>query len=314
MGKIFISHSSANNAEALAIHDWLAEQGWGDVFLDLDPKRGLVAGDRWQAALKAAAEQCELILILISPDWARSRWCLAEFLLAKQMNKQILGVVVKETPLADLPVELTAEWQLVDLSAADAGWSTTISPPRYEPETTVHFSGTGLARLRAGLEKAGLDATTFLWPPAYDLGRAPYRGLLPLDQDDAGIFFGRDGAIVLTLDALRGLRAAAAPRFATILGASGAGKSSFLRAGILPRLARDSRHFYVLPVIRPERAALTGESLPEPARVEPDLPDAPLAERRAVVYSGTSVVGGSGEGVVVAIGPATEVGAVAAAS
>jgi WD40 repeat protein len=259
LGKIFISHSSANNAEALAISDWLAEQGWGDVFLDLDPKRGLVAGDRWQAALKAAAEQCELILILISPDWAKSRWCLAEFLLAKQMNKQILGVVVQQTPLADLPVELTAEWQLVDLSAADAGWSITISPPRFEPETTVHFSGTGLARLRAGLEKAGLDATTFLWPPAHDLGRAPYRGLLPLDQDDAGIFFGRDGAIVLTLDKLRGLRSEAAPRFATILGASGAGKSSFLRAGILPRLARDSRHFYVLPVLRPERAALTGE-------------------------------------------------------
>src|SRR5690606_4724409 len=78
-------------------------------------------------------------------------------------------------------------------------------------------------------------------------------------QDDAGIFFGRDGAIVLTLDALRGLRAGAAPRFATILGASGAGKSSFLRAGVLPRLQRDSRHFYVLPVLRPGRAALTGE-------------------------------------------------------
>jgi WD40 repeat protein len=259
LGKIFISHSSANNAEALAIHDWLSAQGWGDVFLDLDPRRGLVAGDRWQAALKAAAEQCELILILISPAWARSKWCLAEFLLAKQMNKQILGVVVEATPLADLPVELTAEWQLVDLSAPDAGWSTTIAPPRYEPETTVRFSGAGLERLRAGLEKAGLDATTFLWPPAGDPGRAPYRGLKPLDQDDAGIFFGRDGAIVLTLDALRGLRDAAAPRFVTILGASGAGKSSFLRAGILPRLGRDSRHFYVLPVIRPGRAALTGE-------------------------------------------------------
>jgi WD40 repeat protein len=259
VGKIFISHSSANNAEALAINDWLGEQGWGDVFLDLDPKRGLVAGDRWQAALKSAAEQCELILIMISPEWAKSRWCLAEFLLAKQMNKQILGVVVKPTPIADLPVELTAEWQLVDLSAPDTGWSVTISPPRFEPETTVSFSGTGLARLRSGLEKAGLDATTFLWPPEHDLGRSPYRGLLPLDQDDAGIFFGRDGAIVLTLDALRGLRASAAPRFATILGASGAGKSSFLRAGLLPRLRRDSQHFYVLPIIRPERAALTGE-------------------------------------------------------
>ena len=259
LGKIFISHSSANNAEALAMHDWLAGHGWDDVFLDLDPRRGLVAGDRWQAALKAAAESCELILILISPDWAKSKWCLAEFLLAKQMNKAILGVVVQPTPLADLPVELTAEWQLVDLAATDAGWSVTLGPPRHTPETTVSFSGTGLARLSAGLEKAGLDATTFNWPPADDPVRAPYRGLKPLDAEDAGIFFGRDGAIVLTLDALRGLAAGAAPRVMTILGASGAGKSSFLRAGLLPRLRRDSRNFHVLPIVRPERAALTGE-------------------------------------------------------
>ena len=103
MGKIFISHSSANNAEALAIDDWLHEQGWADTFLDLDPRRGLVAGERWQAALKSAAESCEMILIVISSDWAASRWCLAEFLLAKQMNKQILGVVVKETSYEVLP-------------------------------------------------------------------------------------------------------------------------------------------------------------------------------------------------------------------
>jgi Ca2+-transporting ATPase len=60
-----------------------------------------------------------------------------------------------------------------------------------------------------------------------------------------------------------------------------------------------------------DRSILTGESLPEPAQTSPDLPDAPLAERHAVAYSGTCVVGGSGEGVVVAIGPATEVGRIA---
>ncbi|MEO6395656.1 MAG: toll/interleukin-1 receptor domain-containing protein, partial [Devosia sp.] len=259
MGKIFISHSSVNNAEALAIDDWLHEQGWADTFLDLDPRRGLVAGERWQAALKSAAESCELILIVISPDWAASRWCLAEFLLAKQMNKQIVGVVVQPTPYDTLPPELTAEWQLVDLTAGKTGWSTTIVPPRLPDEKTVAFSENGLARLAAGLQKAGLDPAHFAWPPSHDLGRAPYRGLLPLDADDAGIFFGRDGMIVLTLDGLRGLRSKAAPRFATILGASGAGKSSFLRAGLLPRLNRDSAHFQVLPVVRPERAALTGE-------------------------------------------------------
>ncbi len=51
-----------------------------------------------------------------------------------------------------------------------------------------------------------------------------------------------------------------------------------------------------------DRAILTGESLPEPAVVLADPVDASLAERRSVVFSGTSIVGGSAEAVVVATG------------
>jgi Ca2+-transporting ATPase len=60
-----------------------------------------------------------------------------------------------------------------------------------------------------------------------------------------------------------------------------------------------------------DRSVLTGESIPEDGRVDPDAADAPLASRRALAYSGTSVVGGRGEGVVVAIGRATEFGQIA---
>jgi len=60
-----------------------------------------------------------------------------------------------------------------------------------------------------------------------------------------------------------------------------------------------------------DRSALTGESLPEEGRVEPDPAEAPLALRHSIAYSGTSVVGGRGEGVVVAIGSATEFGRIA---
>ncbi len=57
-----------------------------------------------------------------------------------------------------------------------------------------------------------------------------------------------------------------------------------------------------------DRSALTGESLPEPGRDAPDPADAPLAERHAVAFAGTSVVAGRGEGIVVATGLRTEFG------
>jgi hypothetical protein len=38
MARLFISHSSMNNAEAIALCDWLSAEGWDDVFLDLDPE------------------------------------------------------------------------------------------------------------------------------------------------------------------------------------------------------------------------------------------------------------------------------------
>ncbi len=60
-----------------------------------------------------------------------------------------------------------------------------------------------------------------------------------------------------------------------------------------------------------DRSILTGESVPEAGHVAPDPADAGLASRTAMAYSGTSVVGGRGEGIVVAIGPGTEVGRIA---
>ena len=135
-----------------------------------------------------------------------------------------------------------------------------VTLPVTQQEAHVSFSQEGLTRLRNGLAKAGLDARFFAWPPEKDPGRAPYRGLKPLEAEDAGIFFGRDAPIVEALDSLRGLKERAAPRLLVIIGASGAGKSSFMRAGLLPRLARDDRNFLTLPVIRPEQAAISGET------------------------------------------------------
>ncbi|HYM84876.1 MAG TPA: HAD-IC family P-type ATPase, partial [Candidatus Dormibacteraeota bacterium] len=57
-----------------------------------------------------------------------------------------------------------------------------------------------------------------------------------------------------------------------------------------------------------DRSSLTGESLPEAGRIEPDDAGTALADRRSIAYAGTSVVGGRGEGIVIATGLASEFG------
>jgi P-type Ca2+ transporter type 2C len=60
-----------------------------------------------------------------------------------------------------------------------------------------------------------------------------------------------------------------------------------------------------------DRSVLTGESVPEHTRSEPDAAAAPIAERRAMVYAGTSIVGGRGTAVTIATGRETELGSIA---
>jgi WD40 repeat protein len=57
---------------------------------------------------------------------------------------------------------------------------------------------------------------------------APYKGLVPFEADDASVFFGRDELVAKVIDHLR------RERFLAIVGASGSGKSSLLRAGVGP--------------------------------------------------------------------------------
>jgi hypothetical protein len=54
------------------LKQWLLDNGWDDVFLDLDPERGLTAGERWQEALRHAADRCEAVVFIISPAEAKS--------------------------------------------------------------------------------------------------------------------------------------------------------------------------------------------------------------------------------------------------
>ena len=290
MSRIFLSHSSKDNVAAIGLSDWLRAEGWDDVFLDLDPQRGIAGGERWERALHAAVLRCEAVIFLITPAWLASDWCLREFRLARGMNKPLFPVIADPAlAIADLPAEIAGTWQVPDLTGGRDLHPFRVSLPDSHDKAHIAFSRVELARLKQGLDKAGLDPRFFAWPPPHDPDRAPYRGLRPLEKDDAGILFGREAPIVEATDRLRGMARGAAPRLLVILGASGAGKSSFLRAGLLPRIARDDRHFAPLPPIRPERAALTGDNGLLGALVAA-FPTRTRAELRTAVQAGAAGV------------------------
>ncbi len=74
LSKIFVSHSSRDSFEAIGLVDWLAEAGWSEAFLDLDPERGIAAGECWERRLHEASQRCEAVIFLVSRNWLASGW------------------------------------------------------------------------------------------------------------------------------------------------------------------------------------------------------------------------------------------------
>jgi hypothetical protein len=72
-------------------------------------------------------------------------------------------------------------------------------------------------------------------PVTVTLPKRPYPGLRPFDQDEWSIFFGREQMIDEVIGRL------AESRLVLVHGLSGSGKSSLVRAGVLPKLALQYR-------------------------------------------------------------------------
>jgi WD40 repeat protein len=85
-------------------------------------------------------------------------------------------------------------------------------------------------------------------PLADGVVACPFKGLAPFDVDDAGVFFGRERLVAEMVAALAGAS------LLGIVGPSGSGKSSALRAGLLPALAEGvlpgSEH-WAIALLRP---------------------------------------------------------------
>ncbi|MFI6035509.1 AAA family ATPase [Streptomyces sp. NPDC051315] len=79
--------------------------------------------------------------------------------------------------------------------------------------------------------------------------RVPYPGLDAFDEDEAPVYFGREAQAVELTRRLHATATHPADRFLLLVGASGSGKSSLVRAGVMPRLRE--RRWTVVPAFAP---------------------------------------------------------------
>jgi conflict system STAND superfamily ATPase/TIR domain-containing protein len=272
--RLFISHSHKDNVIAVAFKQWLGTNGWADedVFVDLDD---IGAGERWKEALHKANARCEAVILLASPESLASPECLAEVRKAEDFGKEIIVVLLADVRFDDRRLDSVKDRQIVELVAEPQSHSETVN---YHGEThEAHFNADALAAVRSYLVKRGIAPEHFSWPPKERPNAEPFPGLAAYKEDDAGIFFGRDADILRGLDRLRLLRRNRQPRLLVIQAASGAGKSSYLRAGLWPRLKRDS-DFAPLAILRPAQGILTGpDGLGRQLARELTRPSAPLS-------------------------------------
>ena len=198
----------------------LAREHYHSVFLDLDPEKGIAAGRSWERTLYRKLRSCRAVVALCTNHYLRSHWCFAEIALARMEGKHIIAILAE--PLDDhtkMPVILT-EKQFIDLR---------------------HNEEEGYLRLWRSLRE--LDLVGDDWNPK----NPPYLGLSAYQEEHAPVFFGREDESRAGVELLeRG-----APGLIMVLGASGSGKSSLVRAGILPRLRRQPDHWLVVDPFRP---------------------------------------------------------------
>lgn len=98
--------------------------------------------------------------------------------------------------------------------------------------------------LRHYLERRGILVKGPVWDRR--IRGSPFRGLAAFDKTHSAVFFGRDAAVARITAKLR------TARFLLVIGASGTGKSSLLRASLVPRIGRPG----VVPDIDLWRSAL----------------------------------------------------------
>ena len=217
---VFLSHSRRDKPSVERIAERLVEVPGILPWLD---KWNLIPGDPWQEALEDALELCDVCLVFLGPG-ELSPW----------QNEEMRDVINQRVSDPDKIFRVIP----VLLPGAQKGRRGEL--PRFLLRVNwVEFRESveeeeAFNRLLAGIR--GVPPGRGLRPLSEQF-QNPYRGLFYFDVEHAPYFFGRDAEVNSLLDVLRQAKSSNTPnRFLALIGASGSGKSSLARAGLLATL------------------------------------------------------------------------------
>jgi WD40 repeat protein len=232
---VFLSHNSKDKPAVERIAQKLMREGL-EPWLD---KWALTPGGQWQGELAAGIQVSSACAVFVGPHgfgaWENEELGVALDRAAKDRSFRLFLVL-----LPGLPEPFDAN----------------TLPPFLSTRTWID--------LRGGIESTRpfqllINAIKGVAPgPDSQIEKrddvCPYRGLLTFDEEHAGFFFGRDADVQRLIEKLK------ATRFLAVIGASGSGKSSVVRAGLIPALrqgALPESHTWAIRVLTPGAHPLT---------------------------------------------------------
>jgi len=89
MSDIFISYSSANRDFALAVAERLEQ--FYSVWID---REGIEGGMQWEQAIAEAVQGCTVFIVIVSPQSNESEWVARETILAEQLKKYRVPILL----------------------------------------------------------------------------------------------------------------------------------------------------------------------------------------------------------------------------
>ena len=216
---VFLSHNSHDKPIVESIAQNIDQPDF-EFWLD---KWNLVPGTPWQPAIEDALTKCDACIVFVGPS-GMGAWQHEEMRIA--ISRQVTQRGCRVVPVL--------------LPGAERGERTQL-PAFLVANTWVEFRRSvddkeHLRRLVCairGVPPGRADET------ASQVEECPFRGLQQFDLSDSDNFYGREAETQWLLDALRpkGIDGRA-NRFLAIVGASGSGKSSLARAGLLSEIAK----------------------------------------------------------------------------